>query len=129
MSRLLGGIRAGVSAAIAVGVIQSVVETLLIGALNSSYILAPGSFFNVKVYDGFTKLHAIAAESLSLPTSGMNFMAGGFAAKLAILPELLAINIFVAALVGIVLGIGLAPFVGSEPVRESECIRRRRPGP
>ena len=72
MSRLLGGIRAGVSAAIAVGVIQSVLETLLIGALNSSYILAPGSFFNVKVYDGFAKLHAIAAESLGLPTTGMN---------------------------------------------------------
>lgn len=122
MSRLLGGIRAGVSAAIAVGVIQSVLETLLIGALNSSYILAPGSFFNVKVYDGFAKLHAIAAESLGLPTTGMNFMAGGFAAKLALLPELLAINIFVAAIVGIVIGIGLAPFVGSEPVRATRRL-------
>jgi arylsulfatase A-like enzyme len=122
MTRALASVRAGVSAALALGVVQVLLETLAIAFLYSDFILAPRTFFNVKLYDAFAKLHAAAAEAAGLTVSSHGFIAVGLSSKLALLPELLAINLFVALLVGTAAGLLAVPMAGLEPARAARRI-------
>lgn len=92
-------------AGVVLGTLQAVVESLAFAWLDRDLLLAPYRFFPTHAYDAFAKLWFVAADALPLPPMLTDFVGQGFAPKLAIAPELVAINLAVA----IVLALVLAP--------------------
>lgn len=90
-------------AGIVLGVLQAVIETLALAFLHRDLLLAPYRFFPTHGYDAFAKLYFLVADKLHLPLLLQDFVVQGFAPKLALAPELVAINIAVATLVAFVL--------------------------
>jgi len=95
-------------AGIVLGILQAVLETLALALLHRDLLLAPYRFFPTHSYDAFSKLYFLVADKLHLPLLLQDFVAQGFASKLAMAPELVAINIAVAT----VAAIALAPLAG-----------------
>ncbi len=85
-----------VSAALTLVLIQAAIETVLLAWLYRNLLLAPYRFFTSQIYDGFTKLYFLLGERWSLPSLAGEFLAHGFAPKLAIGPQLVAAGISVA---------------------------------
>jgi arylsulfatase A-like enzyme len=85
------------------GTAQALVETLVFAWLHRDLLLAPYRFFPTHAYDAFAKLWFPLADLLPLPRLLEDFLGQGFAAKLALAPELVAINLAVAILVALVL--------------------------
>jgi hypothetical protein len=90
-------------AAVVLGVMQAVVETTLLAWQHRDLLLAPYRFFPTHAYDAFAKLWFLLADRIALPLLLQDFVGQGFAPKLALAPELLAINIAMATLVAIAL--------------------------
>jgi arylsulfatase A-like enzyme len=99
------GLAAGAAAGLALGVVQALLETLVIAFLHADYVLAPRVFFNVRMYDAFSKLYTTAADAVGITVSTQGFLGVGFGAKFAMLPELLAVNAVVGVVVGALLGL------------------------
>jgi arylsulfatase A-like enzyme len=93
------------AAALVLGVMQAVVESLLLAFLHRDLLLAPYRFFPTHAWDAFTKLYFLAADRLPLPMLLQDFVGQSLAAKLVIAPALVAIN----AAVALVLAVVLAP--------------------
>ncbi len=91
---------------VAVGVLQAVVESVTFAVLYRELLFAPYRFFTVQSYDAFTKLYFLMAGVLPLPEVLDVFLAQGLWPKLALIPELVAVNVFVALLLACI----LAPF-------------------
>ena len=94
-----------------VGVVQSVIEALFCAVWYREGLLAPYRFFTVQWYDAFTKLYFFAAEALPLPVPADRFLAQGFVPKLVLLPQLAAVNLFTASVVGLLLALA-GPLLG-----------------
>jgi arylsulfatase A-like enzyme len=94
-----------------IGMIQAVVEAAVLAVLYRDLLFAPYRFFTIQIYDAFTKLYFLLATVVPLPQVLGTFLGQGIAAKLTLLPELAAVNVFVALLVTLVL-LPLAPLVG-----------------
>jgi arylsulfatase A-like enzyme len=90
------------------GTVQALVETLVFAWLHRDLLLAPYRFFPTHAYDAFAKLWFPLADALPLPRMLEDFLAQGFGAKLALAPELVAINLATAVLLALV----LAPVAG-----------------
>jgi arylsulfatase A-like enzyme len=90
------------------GTVQALVETLVFAWLHRDLLLAPYRFFPTHAYDAFAKLWFPLAEALPLPRMLEDFLGQGFGAKLALAPELVAINLATAVLLALV----LAPLAG-----------------
>ncbi len=89
------------------GLIQAAVESVVLAALYRDILLAPYRFFTVASWDAFTRLYFALDDRVEiLPDLLSRFAARGFAAKLALAPELAAIGIPVAMLTALV----VAPF-------------------
>ncbi|MFN2375506.1 MAG: hypothetical protein ABR538_03150, partial [Candidatus Binatia bacterium] len=95
-------------AAVVLGVVQALVGSAALAWLYRDLLLAPYRFFPAHSYDAFAKVWFALAERLPLPVLLENFLGQGLAAKLALAPELVAINVAVA----IVLALVLAPVAG-----------------
>jgi arylsulfatase A-like enzyme len=95
-------------AAAVLGTVQALVETLAFAWWHRDLLLAPYRFFPTHAYDAFAKLWFPLAELAPLPRLLEDFLGQGFAAKLALAPELVAINLAMAMLVALV----LAPVAG-----------------
>jgi len=96
------------AAAAVLGVVQSVVETLMLSWLYRDLLVTPYRFFPSHLYDAFTKLWFAADGLLPLPLLLQGFVAQGVAAKLPLAAGLVAINLAV----GMVLALLLAPAAG-----------------
>ena len=116
MSRIIHGARLGIAAGFTLGLVQSLIEVVTIAGLHAGYLLAPRTFFNTRMYDAFAKLYASAAEVGGFAATGQGFLGLGFAAKLAIAPELIAINLCVGLIVGLGLGLVLGVVAGIVPM-------------
>ena len=106
-------------AGVVLGALQAVIETLLVAWLHRDLLVAPYRFFPTHAYDAFAKLYFLVADHLPLPMLLDNFVPQGFLAKLAIAPELVAINAAVAIVVALVL----------TPVLTLACLGRRASSP
>ncbi len=95
-------------AASVLGLMQALVGTFLVAWLYRDLLLAPYRFFPTHSYDAFTKLFFVGVDRGVLPSLLDGFVAQGAVAKLAIAPQLVAINLSVA----IVLSLLLAPVAG-----------------
>jgi arylsulfatase A-like enzyme len=95
-------------AAFLLGTVQAVVETGVLAWLNRSLLLAPYRFFPTHQYDAFAKLYFLAADRLPLPLMLQDFVGQGLLAKLALAPQLVAIN----AAAGLAVALLLAPVAG-----------------
>lgn len=108
LTRTLFGTAIGCS----LGAVQTVVETLGIAFLHGRLLLAPATFFNVRMYDAFTKIfYWIDLPGPTLSTLG-GFVGQGSTAKIAIARDLLLANFIVGAAIGALLGLFL-PFVSA----------------
>jgi arylsulfatase A-like enzyme len=97
------------------GLIQAAVETAVIAVLYRDLLFAPYRFFSIQLYDASTKLYFWLANYLPLPALLADFVGQGLWAKASLFPELAATNVFIAALMAVV----LIPVAGGEksPVR------------
>ena len=107
-------------AGVVLGVMQALLESGLLAWLNRDLLLAPYRFFPTHAYDAFAKLWFLLADALPLPMLLVDFVGQGFTPKLALAPELVAINIAMAMLVAAVLApvagwFGVGP--GARPAR------------
>lgn len=107
-------------AAVVLGTLQALVETFALAWLHRDLLLAPYRFFPTHAYDAFTKLWFLASDALPLPSLLTEFVAQGFAAKLALAPELVAINLAVAIAAALV----LAPVAGVLGVGRGASVGR-----
>ena len=103
MGRLLRTFGRLLGVTITVGLVQAVIETALIAILYRDLLFAPYGFFTIQIYDAFTKLYFAFAGLAPLPRLLESFAGQGPWGKLALLPDLAAINVFVAVLLAIVL--------------------------
>lgn len=110
------------AAAAVVGIVQALVETVALGWLYRDLLLTPYRFFPIHLYDAFTKIWFLICEhsSLSLPLLLQDFVGQGPLPKLAIAPELIAINLAMAVLVALL----LAPVAGLFGVGQGSRPRR-----
>jgi arylsulfatase A-like enzyme len=88
-------------ALVLLGLVQALLETLLIATLYRDLLFAPYRFFTIQIYDASTKLYFLTSEYLPLPSLLSDFIGQGFVAKFALFPELAAINTFIAALLAL----------------------------
>ena len=95
-------------AGVVLGIVQAVLESALLAWLYRDLLVAPYRFFPTHAYDAFAKLWFALAQVIPLPMLLADFLGQGVAPKLALAPELVAINIAVAMLVAAV----LAPVAG-----------------
>ncbi len=106
--RASGGIRSAVLVCLAgaalLGVAQSLVETAAVAWVHRKLVLAPPDFFNTRLLDGYVKLMQLLSPDAFVAAPLGGFQGRGFFAKLALLPSLLAINVGVALVLGVVLG-------------------------
>lgn len=100
-TRLLFGAAIGCS----LGAAQAIIETLLVAFVYRPYLLQPVSFFNMRMYDAFTKLFM----RLDLPSPALStldsFIGQGFAPKLTIAADLLLVNFIVGAVLGVAVAV------------------------
>jgi len=113
-------------AGIVLGTMQAVIETLLVAWLNRDLLLAPYRFFPTHAYDAFAKIYFLCADHLPIPLLLQSFVPQGFASKLALAPELVAINIAVATLVALVLAPLLTLASVGRPAEACHSDRLRR---
>lgn len=107
-------------AAVVLGVVQSVAETLLLSWLYRDLLLTPYRFFPSHIYDAFTKLWFAAGEHLRLPLLLQGFVGQGVAAKLPMAAALVSVNLSV----GVVLAVMLTPLAGLFGIgRERGAVR------
>jgi len=86
------------------GTAQSLVETAAVAWVYRNLVLAPPDFFNTRLLDGYVKLFGMLwADALGAGLLG-GFQGQEFFPKLALLPSLLAMNVGVALVLGVVLG-------------------------
>jgi|GEM_PF-377281 len=95
-------------AAVALGVVQALTETVVAAVLYRDMLFAPYRFFTVQSYDAFTKLWFAIGDSAPVPSLLSHFLGQGAAAKLTLAPQLVAINTAVAVALALV----LAPVAG-----------------
>ena len=95
-------------AAVILGVVQALAETAVAAVFYRDFLVAPYRFFTVQSYDAFTKLWFLMGDAAPLPSLLSHFLGQGAVAKIALAPQLVAINIAVA--VG--LALLLAPVAG-----------------
>ncbi len=107
-------------AGVVLGTVQALVETLALAWLHRDLLLAPYRFFPTHAYDAFAKLWFLASEALPLPPMLTGFLSQGIAPKLALAPELVAINLAVA----VVLALALAPVAGVVGVGRRDSMAR-----
>jgi len=121
--RLLTNVRIAVIVACAVGLAQCVLETLTVATLYSDLLLTPSTFFNTRMYDAYAKTYAWLAAPFGMPPIHNVFLGQGFVQKLAITPELLAVNLAVAVPLGILIGIVVTPLTSQETTTRGLAVR------
>ncbi|MBI5506842.1 MAG: sulfatase [Deltaproteobacteria bacterium] len=95
-------------AAVTLGVVQALTETVVAAVLYRDFLLAPYRFFTVQSYDAFTKLWFALGDGAAVPSLLSHFLGQGVTAKLTLAPQLVAINLAVA----VVLALVLTPLAG-----------------
>ena len=96
--------------------VQALVETLVFAWLHRDLLLPPYRFFPTHAYDAFAKLWFPLADLVPLPRMLEDFLGQGFAAKLALAPELVAIGLATALMAGLR---RWAPGAGCRPARRA----------
>ncbi len=96
---------AAVSAACALGVLQALVETVMVGGVYHDLMLAPRGFMGIRYGDGYSKVLVWLRGLLGLTPAPGQFIGQGFAAKLAILPNALGVGLGMGILVGLSLAV------------------------
>jgi arylsulfatase A-like enzyme len=91
----------GVAIGCSLGAAQAMIETLLIAFVYRPYLLQPITFFNNRLYDGFTKIFMRTELPAPALTTLDRFIAQGFTPKLAIAADLLLVNFIVGSVLGI----------------------------
>ena len=124
MKRWISNIIESGAALVLLAVVQTAVETLVISGLYANYIMPPKDFFNIRMYDGFTKIFSALESRLSEPFPVSEFFGQGFSAKLSVGFELLAMNLAVAGALALIVGTLLTLF-GRDLGADAPASRRR----
>ncbi len=101
MTRLGANLRMGIVVAFALGLLQALIGAIAVGWLYADLLLAPTTFFNVRMYDASMKLHTWLATSYRFPPVGNRFLETGWAVKLALVPQLILTDLALALPIGI----------------------------
>jgi arylsulfatase A-like enzyme len=108
---LVAHLRGALAAALALAIAQAVTGTVALLWVYRGQVLPPAGFFPTQVYDGFAKLGFAVGGALGWPPPLADHFRGiAWEAKLAVLPELLALDLVVALVLGAVVG-GLGALV------------------